>query len=311
MRGDVIVTGGAGLVGHAVRQRLEREGMSCMAVDLVPAEVEGRPVLGCDLVDMPRLRELTAGRAIAAIVHCGAMSGPNVGRNSPLQQVSVNIVGTANMLELGRELGVSRFVYASSVSAYGDCQGENLDEQTPLRPTNVYGATKAASEMLVMAYAADFRIPAVSLRLSMVYGPRRETACCLREMLLSGLTGAPMRLQWGHDLRRQPIHIDDAAAAVVAALKAPGFRQGAYNITGGVAVTFGEAAGIVRDLLPRADIRLGTGMVEGDNIQGSHSIAAAARDLGYRPQVELRRGLAGYADWLRDKSRPTQDGAAA
>ena len=133
-----------------------------MAVDLVPAEVEGRPVLGCDLVDMPRLRELTAGRAIAAIVHCGAMSGPNVGRNSPLQQVSVNIVGTANMLELGRELGVSRFVYASSVSAYGDCQGENLDEQTPLRPTNVYGATKAASEMLVMAYAADFRIRAVS-----------------------------------------------------------------------------------------------------------------------------------------------------
>lgn len=311
MKGEILVTGGAGLVGHAVRLRLEKEGVPCMAVDLAAAEVEGHPVLGCDLLDMPRLRELTAGRAIAAIVHCGAMSGPTVGRNSPLQQVSVNVVGTANMLELGRELGISRFVYVSSVSAYGDCHGDNLEERTPLHPTNVYGATKAASEMLVMAYAADFRIPAVSLRLSMVYGPRRETACCLREMLLSGLTGSPMRQEWGRDLRRQPIHIDDAAAAVMASLEAPGFRQAAYNITGGVAVTFGEAAEMVRDLLPRADIQLGTGMVEGDNIQGSHSIAAAARDLGYQPQVALRQGLAGYADWLRDRPRPTQDGAAA
>ena len=299
MKRQVIVTGAGGLIGHAARLRLECAGIATLGLDLVSGTIEGLPVLGCDLCDPEALRAVVAGRTFDGILHCGAMSGPTVGRENPRQLVAVNVMGTANMLDLARERGIPRFVYASSVSAYGDCRGQDLDESTPLKPTVVYGATKAASEMLVAAYGLEHGLSAVSLRISMVYGPRRQTACSLRDMLVSALSGTPLRQDWGQDLLRHPVHVDDVAAAAVAALQVADFAQAAYNITGGPAVTLGQVADIVRDIVPGADIVLGTTPLGGDNVQGSHSIAAAQRDLGYRPAVVLREGLAHYADWLR------------
>lgn len=297
----VLVTGAKGLVGHAVRVALEEAGRSVVAIDREAGDVEGRPVLAGDVTAVHRLHALAreAG-GFAGILHCGAFSGPMVARDDPSAMVAVNITGTANMLELARIHAVPRIVFCSSVSAYGTTP-EGLDpvpEATPLHPTSVYGASKAAGEALIDGYAAQYGQDGLSLRIGWVYGPRRTTDCAIREMLVHARAGKRFALPFGADHHRQYVHVDDVARALILALDAESPSQRAYNINGGTFVTLGEIANIVRRLVPGAVLDLAPGPDPLDDRQSPFDLTAAARDLGYSARIGLEEGIARYADWL-------------
>lgn len=294
----ILVTGAAGLLGNAVRTKLETEGRQVLPIDRVAATEEGREIIRCDVTDVHRLHAVTTGRTLGGIIHCGAYSGPMVERDNPNAIVQVNIVGTANMLEVARIHKAGRFVFCSSTSAYGATPKGLLDEDTPLVSSSVYGASKVTGEHLVQAYARQHGLDGVSLRISWVYGPRRSTDCMIRTMILDALQGRATRVPFGRDFHRQYIHVEDAAAALIAALDAPAIGQMAYNVTGGTYRTLAEIADVVRQVLPGADIELGPGPDPVDDRQSQFDISAAARDLGYRPSHGLTSGIRSYAEWL-------------
>lgn len=299
--GAILVTGAAGLIGHAVRGMLEDQGRGVVAVDRADAMVEGRPVMAADVTSVHRLHALAVEHRFDGIVHCGAFSGPMVARDDPAAIVEVNIVGTANMLELARVHRIRRVVFCSSVSAYGDTPPglDPVPEDIPLRPTSVYGASKAAGEALVDGYAAQHGVDGLSLRIGWVYGPRRTTDCAIREMIRSAQAGRAHRLPFGRDFHRQYVHVEDAARALVLALGAPGpTPRRAYTVTGGSYATLGEIAGIVAATVPGAEIEVAPGPDPVDDRQARFDISAAERDLGYRPRVTLVEGVASYAAWL-------------
>ena len=299
----ILVTGAMGLVGNAARLALEQAGRPVVAVDRAAGEVAGRPVLAADVTAVHRLHALALEHGgFAGILHCGAFSGPMVARDDPAAMVAVNITGTANMLELARIHRVPRLVFCSSVSAYGNTpEGvAPVAEATPLHPTTVYGASKAAGEALFDGYAAQFGVDGIALRISFVYGPRRTTACALRDMLQHGRTGRPFHLPFGADQHRQYVHVDDVARALVLAFDAERPRQRAYNITGGTWMTLGEVADIVGRVVPGTSVSLGPGADPLDDRQAAFDISAAARDLGYRPAVGLEEGIRRYAAWLAE-----------
>lgn len=97
------------------------------------------------------------------------------------------------------------------------------------------------------------------------------------------------------------MHVDDVTAAVLAALDADEIGpQKAFNVTGGVRLDFAEIADTVRRVLPEARIELGAGPDPEDQSHGRFDIAAAARVLGWKPQVAFKEGMRGYADWLAE-----------
>ena len=296
----ILVTGAAGLLGSAVRTRLEREGATVIATDLVEARAEKRALLQADLTDIHRLHAITAGRPLDGIIHCGAFSGPMVGVDNPYRLVAVNVMGTVNLLELARIRKTRRIVCCSSTSAYGETPPAPVAEDVALRPSSVYGATKAAIEPLVEGYARQHGVDGVSLRLSWIYGPGRTTDCVIRTMLTQALHGQPTQLGWGADFPRQFLHVDDAARALVLALRAPTLPRRTYNVTGERILTLGDVAGIVRWLLPGADIAIEAGPDPLDDRQAEFDTRAARRDLGFRPEISLEKGIAAYADWLRE-----------
>ncbi|GAD21700.1 hypothetical protein AVS7_01460 [Acidovorax sp. MR-S7] len=251
----------------------------------------------CDLGDVHRLYQL-AGTGIDGVIHCGAHSGPMVARDHPHSMVQVNVLGTANMLELARVLGARRFVYCSSTSAYGTTPAGIVPEDTLLRPTSLYGASKAASEYLVTAYADQFGLDGVSLRICWVYGPRRTTDCFIRGLIQDALVGEPSRVAFGENFNRHYVHVDDAARALVLAMDAERPTRRTYNITGGRCTTLGEVARIVKQVLPRADIALQAGPDPVDDLQHQFATQAAERDLDYQPQISLEDGIRSYAEWL-------------
>lgn len=304
-KGVVLVTGAAGLLGNAVRVLLEEAGREVLAIDRIAAAVEGRKIAQCDLTEIHRLHEIVRGKCLSGVVHCGALSGPMVARDNPPLMVAVNIVGTANVLELARIHRASRFVFCSSTSAFGVTTDELVPEDVPLRPTTLYGASKATGEQLVAAYKRQYGLDGVSLRLSWVFGPRRTTDCIVRDMITDALAGRSTRIPFGQNFSRQFIYVDDAAGALVAALDRSNLPRDTYTVTGGSCLTFAEIANVVRSVLPAADIAVAEGDDPIDDRQSRFDISAAQRDLGYSPKFSFTEGVRAYVDWLMNHSSAT------
>jgi len=298
--GAIMVTGSAGLIGFAVASRLTREGRTVIGTDRIqPREDGGFPSTDAELTDVHKLHAICGGD-VAAIVHCGAVSGPMLGRDNPRAVIETNVTGTANLLEIARQRGV-RLVFCSSTSAYGNTAAglDPVPEDAPLAANDVYGATKASGDILTRSYAAQTGLDAAVLRFSWVYGPRRRTTCVVREMIKDAKAGRATTLPYGRGFTRQYVYIDDVVSAVIAALDAEEIGpQRAFNITGGQRLEFGEIVDAVRDAVPGANISLGEGGDPEDQSHGRFDVSAAARALGWQPRVAFADGVRRYADWL-------------
>lgn len=115
----VLITGSAGLVGHSVRRRLEADRVPVLPVDREARSYDGIDQMPCDITDRAAVAALFSRHQVTAVVHCGGVSGPMVSADDPRMIVDVNVGGTANLLDAARRQQVSRFVYCSSIAAYG------------------------------------------------------------------------------------------------------------------------------------------------------------------------------------------------
>ncbi len=299
-RNLILVTGASGLIGRVLVERLLATGRTVLPVDRVPgADDAGYDVTIAELTDVHRLHALVAS-GVDGIIHCGGISGPAVGRDHPAGVAGVNVGGTVNLLEAARLCDVRRFVFCSSIVAYGATPaGQDLvDESAPLTATaDVYGASKAAADLLVRAYAAQHGLDARIGRIGWVYGPRRRTPSLLGRMMRSGLDGRPLTLDHDGSYPLQLVHVEDVATGLLALYDAAEAAGRAFNITGGTQTPISALADLVTAALPRAEIRFTPGKVLDADRQGLFSLSAL-QELGCRPGVGLAEGIAGYADWL-------------
>lgn len=293
------MTGAAGLIGGTVVRKLAALGRAVVAVDVAPppGPLPCRFV-AADLRDPLRhLAILLEGAS--GIIHCGGISGPMLGRDNPAMVAEANIQGTVALLDLVRLLRIPRIVACSSVAAYGEAPAGPVDETAPLRARDVYGASKAAADLMTAAFAAQYGIAAVAMRIGWVYGPGRRTDGLLRPMLRAGIGGGAMSLPFGAGQHVQFIHVDDVAAGLIAALDAPALPRAAYNLTGPDRMPLPAIADAVRGLFPAARITIGPGGLPEEPVQALFSARAAQEDLGWAPRIGFAEGLRSYADWLR------------
>ncbi|UPY38750.1 NAD(P)-dependent oxidoreductase [Sediminicoccus sp. KRV36] len=297
----ILVTGAAGLIGRRVTELLVQAGRAVIATDrAAPAQPLGCEFAAAELSDGMRLTALVARRP-AAILHCGGISGQMLAKDNPASILSINAGGTGTLLELARLFGVSRFVFCSSVHAYGDTPQamDPVTEDAPLAAREVYGASKVAAEAALRAYALEHGIQACALRLGWVYGPRRTTPSLTARMVRDAAMGRAVT-QVEHDGRYAVplLHVEDAAAALLAALDAPQVLGRCYNIVGGPSQPFNAIAEMISAVRPnwRAEFTAGKALPE--YRQGHFCTRAAAQDLGWAPRVTPQQGLADYIGWL-------------
>ena len=288
----VLVTGTSGLVGFQVALDLQRAGVDVLGLDLRPA-VAGAPfrhVVG-DVGSIETVTRLMQGRP--NVVHAGAVSGPMLMLDNPHGIAQANLGGAMAVFEAARRAEVRRLVWLSSIAIYGDQPTlEPIWESARPNPQSFYGHTKAAAETLLHAYAVRYGLNAVALRMSSVFGVRRQTACALRAVIEAGLQGRPVRVAAEGSSFRQYLHVKDAARSVLLALWAEAIPAFAYNVTGGTYVTEAELARMIAELLPGLAVEFGPAAWNEGHL-GPLVIEAAERDLGYRPKIPLRDGLAG------------------
>lgn len=285
----VLVTGSFGLVGYRVAERLHAAGVDVLGVDVRPGEGPFASVVG-DAADVVLMRRLMQGRP--NVVHSGAVSGPMLMLDNPYGIAQANLGGAMGVFEAARQAGVRRLVWLSSIAVYGDQPTlDPIAERARPNPQSFYGHTKAAGEVLLHGYVARYGLPAVGLRLSSVFGIKRQTRCGLRSVIEAGLERRPVEVAAEGSSFRQYLHVEDAAAAVELALSAPGFSQLFYNITGGTYVSEASLAVMLREMVPGLVVVPGAPAWNEGHL-GPLVMEAAMRDLGYLPGVELRTGLA-------------------
>ena len=303
---NVLVTGANGLIGFDVVKRLRALGRNIVAVDRSIADVSALTdnAFELEIGDAHRLHELAWRFDIDAIVHCGAVSGPMLGRENPAMVFRVNVGGAVDATEVARQIaarrGSCRLILCSSLTVYGNQPQDGIAEDAPLLTRTCYASSKVAAEAVALSYAGEHAVDSIVLRIAGVYGPRRRTSCVLRLMIEDALAGRPTRLAYGKGFPRQWIHVDDVADGIVLALDADHPKRRIYNLSGGINPNIDEAAAIVRELLPGADIELAKGADPEDITLGLLDITAARDDFGYVPQVDLRAGIERLIDDIRE-----------
>jgi UDP-glucose 4-epimerase len=207
-----------------------------------------------------------------------------------------------NVLEACVANEVSRLVYSSSASVYGDAVTEPMAEDHPFNNENFYGATKIAGEAMARAYFHRYDLPYVGLRYMNVYGPRQDYQgayiAVIMKMLDSIDRGEPLTVYGDGSQAYDFVYVGDCAAANVCAMKAETADR-FYNVGTGVRTTIKELAETLLEVTG-SDVGIryepeGTTFVK--NRIGSTELATA--EIGFEASTQLREGIAALVDWRR------------
>lgn len=270
----VLLTGGSGLVGHAVLQRLRTDGAAVLAL--------GRDN-GGDLASSA----WPAG-PWDVIVHCAARLPGQFGGAEEAAAAAENRMLDDRALDAATASG-AHLIFLSSASVYGLAGGE-ITEATPAAPVLAYAREKLATEEAIAARG----ISATVFRLVAPYGPRQTRNTVLRRFLDLALTGMPLRYFGSGNRTQDFLHVDDAAAAVgLAARSRPSDR---FVLASGESVGMRELAHLVVEATGSKSVVEPAGVPdpeEGRTVR--YRIDHLRDDLGFRPSVSLPAGIAAWA----------------
>jgi nucleoside-diphosphate-sugar epimerase len=195
----------------------------------------------------------------------------------------------------GRRL--TRLVYASSSSVYGDTAPIPMRETAFVQPVSPYGVTKLAAEHLCHLYYVNHGVPTVSLRYFTVYGPRQRPDMGFHRFIRAALLGQPITLFGDGEQTRDFTFVADAVAATMAAGER-GRPGGVYNIGGGSRVTINQVLDMIGRITGRPlDIKR-LPAEKGDMRDTFADSTRAQADLGFAPSHSLEDGLAAECAWL-------------
>jgi UDP-glucose 4-epimerase len=300
-----LVTGGAGFIGSNLVDALLARGDEVTVVDdlstgrrenLDRALAAGATLVEADIRDRPAV-EGPAGEARPEVVfHLAAQIDVRESVADPAFDASINVGGTANVLEAARAAGARRVVFTSTGGAiYGEGEGQELPlaEDAPLAPEAPYGQSKFAAEGYLSLYERLYGLSAVSLRLGNVYGPRQDPLgeAGVVAIFCGRLREGKQPIVFGDGKQtRDYIYVGDVVAAALAAAESG--TTGAINVGTGIETDVLELVRQLRELGGAEDFQPEFAPPRTGEVQRiSIDPARAERELGWSPGMGLGDGL--------------------
>jgi UDP-glucuronate 4-epimerase len=318
----VLVTGGAGFIGSHTCERLVAAGNRVTAVDSFDAfydpavkranlaSLAGEPrfrLVEADIRDPDAILAALGGERVDVIVHLAARAGVRPSLEEPALYADVNVRGTADMLELARRTGASRFVFGSSSSVYGDTSEPPFRESEPAaEPISPYAATKRAGELACHAYRHLYGLSVVCLRFFTVYGPRQRPDLAIHKFTRLMAAGEEIPFFGDGSTERDYTYVDDIVQGIEGAIAYTAAHPGCFEIVNlgesrtvslaRLVEVLGEALGVqprLRRLPPQP----------GDVQRTCADVTKARELLGYDPRTTVEEGVARFVEWFRAGGR--------
>lgn len=314
-----LVTGAAGFIGSHLVERLLADGHDTLALDSLItgrrrdlAHLDGQAgfrFVRADVADLDTIEPLFAG--VDWVFHLAAMADIVPSIVNPLVYHRANVDGTVNVLEAARRAGVQRFIYAASSSCYGIPDIYPTPETAPIRPMYPYALTKYLGEQYVLHWHRTYGLPALSLRLFNVYGPRHRTngtyGAVFGVFLAQKLAGKPLTVVGDGTQTRDFTFVTDVVDALVAAA-ASDVSGEIMNVGSDTTISVNRLAELIGNEVIHIPKRPG----EPDCTYAD--IAKIKRLLGWRPKVPFEQGVdlvLKHIDYWREAPVWTPDTIAA
>lgn len=314
----VLVTGGCGFIGsHLIRYLLRDAEWRVVNLDKLTyagdlsrvSDLEGDPryrFVHGDIADPQLVSELLASERISAIVNCAAESHVDRSIIDPAPFLRTNVVGTQILLDAAVRGKVERFLQVSTDEVYGDVEGlPARTEEDPLHPSSPYAASKAAADMLCLAYRRTYGLPVLIVRSSNNYGPFQHPEKLIPLTIRNLLKGEAVPLYGDGRQQRDWLFVGDCCEALLAVLKRG--RPGAvYNVSSGRQIPNVELVRRICALVAEmrggdADELVRRVMFTQDRPGHDRRYATVAEkvraETGWVPKVDLQEGLRRTVAW--------------
>ena len=253
--GPVLVTGAGGCIGSWALTLLSDAGIPVAAMDLTEdkrrpkllmadSELAQVPWFTGDIADTAAVYDAVEKSGAKAIIHLAALQVPFC-KADPIAGAKVNVLGTINIFEAARKLGIKRIAYASSIAAHGVFDPKTM--------ATLYGAYKFANEQTSRVYAQDWQVASVGLRPGVVYGIGRDQGMTSKTTvaILAAAAGKPYTIPF-----RGPVswlYAGEVASAFIKAVSRDRSGAEVFDING-VASTVEQSVDLIRKIAPEAKI---------------------------------------------------------
>ena len=311
----VLVTGGAGFVGsNLVRSLVHKHGAKVTVLDNLFTGDEKNLVgvthqfVHGSVEDKALVNECVKGKDI--VFHL-ASRNIIISNYDPREDLNVNVGGSYNVFEACSEHKVSRVVYSSTSSVYGNPQSLPVQEGDPKSFLNFYSASKYSAEVYAKTFGEVFGLPVTILRYSNIYGdfqtPSNPYCGVVGKFIAAALAGEPLKVHGDGLQTRDYTYIDDAVDATIAAALFPAAIGRDYNIGTGAQSSVMEIANALtksRSVVQHVDNR------DIDNIRNRCiCISKAMTDLDYKPAFSIDEGLKATVAWVLRTATKVSAGA--
>jgi UDP-glucuronate 4-epimerase len=255
-----------------------------------------------DMLDVDALAAVLTPDSV--LVHLAAKAGVRPSLADPVGYARANVTGTAAVIEAARRVGVSRVVFGSSSSVYGDSTPVPFREDAvAVEPVSPYAATKRAAELFLHAVAPIYGLRVASVRFFTVYGPRQRPDLAIHAFARRMAEGRAITLFGDGSQSRDYTYCEDIVAGVLAAI---GWTAGApvgvetFNLGGNRTVRTGEMVEEISRALGITPTIEWAPMQPGDVQRTAADLTKSGAVLGYAPRTPFPDGIRRFAAWFRE-----------
>jgi len=308
---NILVTGGAGFIGSNYVRYMLRHHPDYTIVNfdaltyagnlenLTSIETDPRyHFVKGSITDRDAMESVFAAHAIDAVVHFAAESHVDRSITGPSIFIDTNIVGTNVLLEVARKFNVEKFLHVSTDEVYGSLGAEGLfTETTPLHPNSPYSASKASSDLLVLAYQHTFGFPGVVTRCSNNYGPYQFPEKLIPLMIANALNDKQLPV-YGNGMNvRDWLFVGDHCSALDTVLHT-GVCGEVYNIGGNNEKPNIEIVKLILEVLGKPESLI-TYVKDrpGHDLRYAIDAGKMKRDLGWEPAYTFEAGMKQTIEW--------------
>lgn len=318
-----LVTGGAGFIGSHVVEALIAEGYDVEVLDDLSSGKRANLPAGVKLheasVTSSTAADVVRSGGFSVIAHLAAQIDVRKSVADPVYDATVNVLGTANLLEAARTAATPlRVLFASTGGAlYGDFVTPPNDEVFPKDPESPYGIAKLAAEYYLAYYGRLHGLETAVLRFANVYGPRQDPhgeAGVVAIFCNRILSGTPLTVFGDGSQTRDYVFVKDVARAMVSAATRPLPPAGrldarAWNVGTAVETSVTRLAEILQEAAGR---EVGVEFAParpGEQKRSAVKIDKALLELGWEPASTLQAGLAETFNWFAERAESTSSNA--
>lgn len=305
---NVLITGGAGFIGRHLADHLtQQDGYEVSVIDNESLgdrkhlDLDKVRFIEGDLRSLDDLRKAVDGQDV--VVHLAADTRVIPSIENPAFNFENNVVGSFNLLQVSRELGVQRIVAASTGGAIVGDVPPPVHEKIAAQPTSPYGASKLMLEGYLSAFNASYGLSTCAVRFSNIYGPRSfHKGSVVAHFFKQIISGQPLIVYGDGSQQRDYLFVGDLTAGIQAAIEKRD-ATGAYQLGSGRPTTLNELIDVMREVTGRDMEVIYKDFRDGEVRNTWCQIDKAREGFGFDPSTPLKDGIRRTWEWF-ETQRP-------